>query len=198
MEGDGGRAEGKKRPWTAEEDEALRRRVRDHGRQKWAEIALGLPGRGPKSCRLRWWQHLSPELDSGAFTPAEDALIVEQQRVHGNKWATIARCLPGRSDNAVKNRWNSTLRKLLQAAGTLPSATATGEDAAASTDDGQDDAPPVCLELFPLRAGGVKEAATAASAAAPALVGSFVREKEEYVTDAELALSLWSAWPATG
>ncbi|KAL5231392.1 hypothetical protein ABZP36_030168 [Zizania latifolia] len=192
MEGDGGRAEGKKRPWTAEEDEALRRRVRDHGRQKWAEIALGLPGRGPKSCRLRWWQHLSPELDSGAFTPDEDALIVEQQRVHGNKWATIARCLPGRSDNAVKNRWNSTLRKLLKA-GTLP-ATATGEDATAATEDGQDDAP-VCLELFPLRAGGVKEAAAASAAVA---LGSFAREKDEYVTDAELALSLGSAWPATG
>ncbi|XP_040383105.1 transcription factor MYB77-like [Oryza brachyantha] len=184
---------GRKTPWTEEEDEVLRRGVREHRRQNWAEIALALPRRGPKSCRLRWCQHLSPELDSRAFTPEEDALIVEQQRVHGNKWATIARCLTGRSDNAVKNRWNSTLRKLRPAA---------AEKAVAAA---HDDAP-VCLELFPARAGGVKEAAVSTVAA-----GRFSREKDEEDVATgltlglpvlseeaeELELRLRPSWPAT-
>ncbi|RLM60926.1 myb-related protein B-like [Panicum miliaceum] len=110
----------------------------------------GRPSR--KSCRLRWCQHLAPELDSRPFTPEEDARIVEQQRVHGNKWATIARYLHGRSDNAVKNRWNSALRKAQQG---NPAAAAAQED----DDDAAEDqaAAPACLDLFPLRAGEMRE-----------------------------------------
>ncbi|KAF8704469.1 hypothetical protein HU200_031422 [Digitaria exilis] len=104
----------KKTPWTAEEDEALRAAVRLHGRQNWTAIASAVAGsgRGAKSCRLRWCHHLAPELDSRPFTPGEDARIVELQRAHGNKWATIARYLHVQSDNAVKDRWNSTLCKM--------------------------------------------------------------------------------------
>ncbi|XP_062192957.1 transcription factor MYB77-like [Phragmites australis] len=148
-EGDEGKADCKKTPWTAEEDEALRREVRKHGRQNWAAISAALPERGAKSCRLRWCQHLSPELDSRPFTPEEDARIVELQRMHGNKWATIARHLPGRSDNAVKNRWNSALRKM------------QGGPAAEDADADDQAAAPACLELFPLRAGGLMEATAA-------------------------------------
>uniref|UniRef100_A0A0E0LVG3 Uncharacterized protein n=1 Tax=Oryza punctata TaxID=4537 RepID=A0A0E0LVG3_ORYPU len=187
----GGGGGGRKTPWTEEEDEALRRAVREHQRQNWAEIALALPRRGPKSCRLRWCQHLSPELDSRAFTAEEDAIIVAQQRVHGNKWATIARCLPGRSDNAVKNRWNSALRKLLQHAG------GTGSPPAAAAAGDDQDVAPICLELFPARSGGVNEAGLFAGekdveedVATSLTLGSPV------VCEAELELRLGPAWPA--
>ncbi|KAF7041483.1 hypothetical protein CFC21_051274 [Triticum aestivum] len=155
--GDVGRADGcKKTPWTPEEDEALRRGVREHGAKSWDAIALALPGRASKSCRLRWCQHLSPELDSRPFTPEEDEEIIRRQREFGNKWATIARYLTGRSDNSVKNRWNSTLRKQLLGAH------ATEDDAAAAEDD---QAVRVCLQLFPMTAGVLEEEAEAAAAA---------------------------------
>ncbi|PAN35631.1 hypothetical protein PAHAL_6G222900 [Panicum hallii] len=193
-----GKADCRKTPWTAEEDEALRRAVREHGRRNWAAIAGAVAGgRGAKSCRLRWCQHLAPELDSRPFTPEEDARIIEQQRVHGNKWATIARYLHGRSDNAVKNRWNSALRKAQQG---NPAAAAAQED----DDDAAEDqaAAPACLDLFPLMAGEMREVNAADRLG--------VREEEAVeedaasidltlgspgLSDAELALSLGPARP---
>jgi len=129
--------------------------VREHGRQNWAAIAGAVAGRGAKSCRLRWCQHLAPELDSRPFTPEEDARIVELQRVHGNKWATIARFLHGRSDNAVKNRWNSALRKMQQG---YPAAAAAEDDADGTEDTDRQAEAVACLDLFPLSAGAMGEA----------------------------------------
>jgi len=102
----------KKSPWSSEEDDALSRMVHIHGPKRWATIALSLDGRTGKQCRERWLNHLDPSVRKEAFTQEEDDLIVELVNTLGTKWAQISKHLPGRTDNAVKNRFYSTLRRV--------------------------------------------------------------------------------------
>ncbi|XP_028790117.1 transcription factor MYB33-like [Neltuma alba] len=111
----GGSASGvilKKGPWTSAEDAILVDYVKKHGEGNWNAVQKhsGLSRCG-KSCRLRWANHLRPNLKKGAFTPEEERLIAELHAKMGNKWARMAAHLPGRTDNEIKNYWNTRIKR---------------------------------------------------------------------------------------
>lgn len=102
-------------PWSPAEDLRLMNFIQNNGHSNWRALPkqAGLLRCG-KSCRLRWINYLRPDVKRGNFTPEEENTIIQLHTSIGNKWSKIASCLPGRTDNEIKNVWNTHLKKRLK------------------------------------------------------------------------------------
>ncbi|KAF5728340.1 transcription factor MYB34 [Tripterygium wilfordii] len=111
----------KKGSWTAEEDQKLVDYVQKHGHGRWRTLPkhAGLKRCG-KSCRLRWTNYLRPDIKRGKFSIEEEETIIQLHSGMGNKWSAIASHLPGRTDNEIKNYWNTHITKKLLRMGIDP------------------------------------------------------------------------------
>lgn len=101
--------------WTFAEDKILTDYIKTHGEGRWRDLPqkAGLKRCG-KSCRLRWLNYLRPDIKRGNISPDEEELIIRLHKLLGNRWSLIAGRLPGRTDNEIKNYWNTNLGKKVQ------------------------------------------------------------------------------------
>lgn len=101
-------------PWTIKEDRTLIQLVEQQGPSHWNFIANYLPGRTGKQCRERWCNHLCPDINKSSWSLEEEMLLLLIHKKIGNKWSEIAKYLKGRTDNTIKNHWNSSMRKKIK------------------------------------------------------------------------------------
>jgi hypothetical protein len=106
-----------KGPFTPEEDSLILSHVEKHGPQNWPILSQILIRRSPKQCRERWFNHLNPSVSASSWSFEEDSLIFENYERIGPKWSLISKSLNGRTDNAIKNRWNSSIVKRIHIGG---------------------------------------------------------------------------------
>ena len=102
-----------KGPWNKDEDYKLKQLVEMYGAKRWSLIARQLNGRIGKQCRERWYNQLDPSINKQKWTKKEDDMILQLHIKYGNKWSLISKELQGRTDNAVKNRFNGTIKRKL-------------------------------------------------------------------------------------
>ncbi|XP_028807096.1 transcription factor WER-like [Neltuma alba] len=143
----------KRGAWTAQEDKMLTSYIVAHGEGKWTHVPLraGLKRSG-KSCRLRWLNYLRPDIKRGNITQDEEDLIIRLHKLLGNRWSLIAGRIPGRTDNEIKNYWNTTLAKKLR---TQSGATSSEQHPSSKSSESNDLARPQVIQTKAARCKNV-------------------------------------------